>query len=232
VTTVNVPGSFGTDIYGVNAVGQTVGQFNTNTVLLGQTAHGVLRDADGTLTAFDVPGANGTVAHGINDTGEIAGFYVTATGHLHSFLRDSGGSFTLFDVPGSLETVSLGINDAGQIVGYYNSLQTGSHGFLRDSGGGFQTFDLPMCGVALPLGINDSGQITGFSTCGDSFVATASDFLPPSQPGPGSSSPEPSTLLQLSTCLSLFLLKKTAVGLKSAFQSRRSVHLQAGPGAC
>ena len=51
-TTVDVPGSFETDIYGINASGSTVGQFNTVTGA-GQFPHGFVRDPSGTITTFD-----------------------------------------------------------------------------------------------------------------------------------------------------------------------------------
>lgn len=77
-------GSFPTSI---NPAGVIAGLY----VDASSVAHGLLRDVDGTLTAFDVPGAGtasgqGTFIGGINPAGAITGNYVDAAGVSHGYL--------------------------------------------------------------------------------------------------------------------------------------------------
>ena len=82
-TTIDVPGIYDTQAFGINAASQIVGQY---------LLHGLLLDVDGSYTIFDVPGAaNGTVAYGINDAGQIVGYYLDAAGTFHGFLATPGG---------------------------------------------------------------------------------------------------------------------------------------------
>src|SRR5438034_1110321 len=104
--TFNQPGIFtsGTEAWGINDVGQIVGQYSN----AGGT-HGFLL-INGTYTTLDDPLAtNGTIAYGINDMGQIVGTYDNATG-THAFLY-SGGVFTTMDDPVvNSDTFAHGIN--------------------------------------------------------------------------------------------------------------------------
>jgi len=75
--TFNQPGVFtsGTEAFGINDVGQIVGQYSD----LGGT-HGFLLSG-GIYTTLDDPlGTHGTVATGINNAGQIVGTYVDTNG--------------------------------------------------------------------------------------------------------------------------------------------------------
>jgi hypothetical protein len=124
-STVDVPGSTYSAVYGLNDHGQIVGAYG----LPGSNStQGFLLDG-GDFTAIAVPGSSYTRAAGINNAGDIAGLYYDANTLGHGFLL-SGGIYTTVDVPGSTLTFILGINDAGQIVGFYDDRLGNQHGFL------------------------------------------------------------------------------------------------------
>ena len=75
-TTIDVPGAFSTEAFGINDAGQIVGDFHVD--------HGFLYTA-GTFTTIDVPGAFSTQASGINNAGQIVGFSGDGTGAIHGF---------------------------------------------------------------------------------------------------------------------------------------------------
>jgi probable HAF family extracellular repeat protein len=78
-TTLDPLGSTFTEAWGINDLGQVVGQYSS-----GGITHGFLL-SDGVYTTLDVPGSTSTVAYGINDLGQISGTYQDAHGS-HAFL--------------------------------------------------------------------------------------------------------------------------------------------------
>ena len=126
-TTIVYPGASGsTAAYGINNIGQIVGEYDPGN-------HGFLL-SDGNYTTIDYPGAGLlTSPKGINDNGEIVGVYYTTYPYTSNYARGflySGGMFRAIDFPGATETWAFGINNAGQIVGAYWSASTGTHGFI------------------------------------------------------------------------------------------------------
>ena len=77
--TINVPSAILTHAYGINGVGQIVGDYNS-----GGLSHGFVLD-EGIFTTMDVPGSSFTVAYAINTLRQIVGFYV-AGGITHGFI--------------------------------------------------------------------------------------------------------------------------------------------------
>jgi len=79
-----------TEAFGINNMGQIVGQFQDHSGL-----HGFLRSG-GTLATVDDPSGSGldVQALGINDAGQIVGLFDS----IHGFLL-SGGVFTTIDDP-------------------------------------------------------------------------------------------------------------------------------------
>jgi len=151
-TTLDVPGSSLTEAYGINNVGQIVGNFVDATGY-----HGFLYTG-GSFITINVPGSSDTFALGINTAGQTVGAFADATGRRHGFLY-TAGQFTTIDVPGSAGTYAYGINNKGQIAGvFYDAM--GEHGFLF-SGGDFITLDVPGSTVTFARGINAAGQIVG-----------------------------------------------------------------------
>ena len=59
------------------------------------TAHGFLRETDGSMVPIDLPGAiGGTLPAAINARGDIAGSFYDSVGG-HAFIRNSGGHVTI-----------------------------------------------------------------------------------------------------------------------------------------
>lgn len=83
IACVNLPGSYGIDVWGINDNDQVAGgcqDVNLN-------FRGFLYDGKtGALTMFDYPGASTTHVYGINDNGQIVGSYSTSTGKSAGFL--------------------------------------------------------------------------------------------------------------------------------------------------
>ena len=75
--TIEVPGIEGTQVSGLNNLGQITGNFG---------GHGFVRNIDGTYATFDVQGARETYPAGINDSGQVAGYYYATGGGYHGFL--------------------------------------------------------------------------------------------------------------------------------------------------
>src|SRR5258707_305874 len=93
-------GPNGTIPTSINPRGEIAGYYFGSTA---PTAHGFVRDKDGTITSFDAPGAgsNGTIVVGINPSGEITGYFFDvnyAVNHTtHGFVRDRDGAIVSFD---------------------------------------------------------------------------------------------------------------------------------------
>ena len=132
-TTFNVPGDhplFGTVAFGINDVGQVVGNFvDANTGV----RRGFLRSSKGEYTRFDVPGMDFTIPQGINNAGQIVGFYADTADPdflFHGFVLSNGVFTTDINVPGARETQIFSINAKGEIVGTYFDADGDQHGFL------------------------------------------------------------------------------------------------------
>jgi hypothetical protein len=185
--TVDAPGAgdtrdLGTKIQSINAGGDVTGIFTDSN----NTAHGFLRTANGTLTAFDVPGAGtqnsqGSYAQGINASGDIAGYIIDQNLQAHGFLRAGSGSYSTFDVPGAYSTLARGLNDGGVITGEYLDTNNIPHGYVRASDGTITTFDPVSSSSTLPMNVNASGTVVGTYTDSNSmnhgFTRDASGFI-------------------------------------------------------
>src|SRR5438093_8070038 len=102
----DVPHSVGTELHGVNNVGDFCGNFTDAT---GFTQGFV--SIGGTITPFSVPGATATTAVGLNSSNQTVGVYLTASGN-HGFWRGSNGALHLVDAPGSVATILFANNDS------------------------------------------------------------------------------------------------------------------------
>jgi len=153
--------TLGTFPAGINGSGVMTGFYADNAVVI----HGFVRDAGGTITAFDAPGASpnagGTVPVGINAQGVITGYYADRSGNHHGFVRAVDGTITSIDVPGASQTQAFAINDNGEIVGGWNDHV--EHGFLRSADGTITSFDAPGSSLGTEGdALNNKGFITGF----------------------------------------------------------------------
>jgi hypothetical protein len=131
--TIDVPGDFRTQLYGVNDVGTIVGCVTAGR--FGTVGCSGFSYDNGAFSFFEVPGTDDfTVPLAIND-----GALIVGASALGAFAYD-GLSFSTFNVPGGSFTEAHGVNDAGIIVGRYNG-DEGIHGFSYD-GATFTTVDV------------------------------------------------------------------------------------------
>jgi hypothetical protein len=130
-TTIDIAGSFGTYIAGINAKNVIAGQYVSSDFF------GFLRAPNGKVTSFSVlKGAPGFSVGTINDSGAITGWYYDAQIVAHGYVRDPNGRITMFSVPGagtgnSQGTLAYANNSTGEITGLYVDSNGVYHGFLR-----------------------------------------------------------------------------------------------------
>jgi hypothetical protein len=112
-STFTVPGSYETEINGVNDAGTMVGAYGVeNQGIFGFILSG------GKMTTVQYPGAVETYLEGINNKGQMVGYYTTLNGTgLIDFIYD-GKNFTSFLPTGMKSAWAWNINDAGQVVGF------------------------------------------------------------------------------------------------------------------
>jgi hypothetical protein len=100
ITTFDPPGSYSTGPTSINPSGEIAGYYFGPT---GPTAHGFVRDKDGTITSFDADPKNphDISPTSINPRGEITGsFFAVGGPHgllSHGFVRAADGTITIFD---------------------------------------------------------------------------------------------------------------------------------------
>lgn len=143
ITTFDPPGSYSTGPTSINPSGEIAGYYFGPT---GPTAHGFVRDKDGTIISFDA-GPGLTVPTSINPRGTITGSYVDASFLSHGFARDKDGTITSFDAdpkhPHDISPTS--INPSGEITGSFFAVGGPhgllSHGFVRAADGSITIFD-------------------------------------------------------------------------------------------
>jgi probable HAF family extracellular repeat protein len=193
-TTINVPGATETEAFGINNVGQVVGDYSSDG---GATRRGFLFSG-GAYSTFAAPGATATIPLGINNTGQIVGYAIgpglTTSGFLdqgqiagayagsffptNGFLL-TGGNVADVNVPGALSTVATGLNNPGNIVGIFGDGTGGPQSFLYD-GSAFQTLSIPGATSTYATDINNAGNILLQSSLGNYILAngTYSPILP------------------------------------------------------
>ena len=157
-TTIKVPGSNSTVVYGINDAGRVCGNYN-----MGGIQFGFMHDLNliDTWIYLKKGGATPTWAFGINDAGTTVGCY-TISGHDYGFTYYDG-IFHDLNVPGAQNTRAVGINDRGDIVGRYWNDGGTIYGFVyRD--GKFETLAMPEAEIVRVIGINNAGQIVGLYT--------------------------------------------------------------------
>ena len=163
LTTIDVPHSTNTDLYGINDHGEMVGSYTDAS----GTPHGFLL-SKGTFTDIVVPHSPDVpIPFGINNQGDIVGNL-----GLHGFLL-SKGRFTLIDPPGSVQTDARKISDQGEIVGFYMDANFLFHGYLFSPGrdetdargdneqGAFTEITVPGGANVEVFGINDRHEVVG-----------------------------------------------------------------------
>ena len=82
VSLIDVPGSTGSDLGGINEVGEIVGTFQDTA----GRSHGFARTPTGTFVTIDMPGATATNLNAVNSNGQIVGMFVVAK-TVHGYLQ-------------------------------------------------------------------------------------------------------------------------------------------------
>src|SRR5215216_5820125 len=162
-----LPGGSSSAAWGINDVGQIVGESNFDETSGGRA---ILYE-NGTMTNLGTlpnPGTYGrSVAYDINDSGQVVGVSDTMEGstdgraHEHAFLFEDGTMTDLHALGSNDRSMAVAINNSGQIVGSEGFANGGGTAFLYENG---NTTDLSArMGVyrSNPEDISDSGQIVG-----------------------------------------------------------------------
>jgi hypothetical protein len=152
--TYMAPNASHTEFTRSNALGVTVGSYDSHGLVLSGTS----------LATVDYPGAASTSLSGINYWGSIVGNYFNQDGTFGAF-ELKNGVFTPISYPGSVDTFAASISDKGVIVGHYHVYQPPYfHGFVLTNGV-YKTLDYPnAAGGTFLSDINSSGVIGGNSS--------------------------------------------------------------------
>jgi hypothetical protein len=165
-TNENFPGSFQTQVTGLNNSGQTVGFWaDTAGDNFGWVKSGVnfiqVVDPSTPPSAPGVAIVNQLL--GINDHNQAAGFYVDANGDSHGYVYNvANGTFTAINVTGATTVTATGINNSGVVSGFFTATNGNTLGFLENvNGTGLVTFEVPGSTNTMFLGLNNMGQEVG-----------------------------------------------------------------------
>jgi probable HAF family extracellular repeat protein len=142
--------------YGINDLGQVVGQSDTGQLdQFGQPISHAFLWQNGVMTDLGGFGGPSCGASAINDAGDVVGTAYTADYLAHAFLWHNGTMLDLGTLSGATTSVATGINNAGQIVGTTDTVP-----FLWQAG---TMTPLDSLGLSNPVAtaINDSGQVVG-----------------------------------------------------------------------
>jgi hypothetical protein len=165
-TNENFPGSFQTQVTGLNNSGQTVGFWadtagdNFGWVKTGATFTQVV-DPNTPSPGPGVTTMNQLL--GINDNNQAAGFYMDANGNTHGYVYNVlTGTFTPINVTGATNVTATGINNSGLVSGFFMDTNGNTLGFLENvNGTGLQTFEVAGSTNTTFLGLNNMGQEVG-----------------------------------------------------------------------
>ncbi len=154
---------------------------------------GVANDGSGNATLYDIS-TGGIVSPGFNVGTNFSGLtYDTSNNTLYGIGNDSGGNSTLYNIV-----------PAGSTVTPVASLGTGFGGIAYDSANDLFWVISPVSNASSQLfQISNSGVLSSpIFTLGDGFVELATASAATSPGSPGSSAPEPSTLVGMISGLS------------------------------
>jgi len=174
VTTVDIRGTAGVTLRGINNAGVAVGFYTVNTPQgpNAQAFHGFTRTPDGVTTTIDLPGAGDSALLDINNLGVIVGQYDLEDQSVGgSFVLNDGRFTALQDPPGAapFNVFAEGINDLGIISGSFLSVDGNQHAFVLRSGT-YTTVDDVGAAVTALSKLNDRGQAAGVSDVSGGFV--------------------------------------------------------------
>ena len=191
--TLSEGASYSTFVTSVNAGGNVVGYFSSQSI---QLANGFYWDGQGAApsyfggyTQITYPGSTGTFPTGIDTQGNIVGCYSVGS-VFHDFLLSSKGVYSTLGVPGtipscvaSLDLSDLGVysvlpasvstNASGSIVGISTS-GSNTSGFVRFTNGTIRTVAIPGSTQTIPTSVNGFDVLTGYYIKGsatEGFIA-------------------------------------------------------------
>jgi hypothetical protein len=131
------------------------------------TAHGFIRNPQGTFVTFDVPGAvNGTYPNFVSSEGDVVGGSMDANLQWSAFLRRRDGSATAYTGPGACTSgVVAGcfgaagwfIDPYGRAIGSYEDGNFTTRGMIRGRNGAVMAFDIPGAGTGAYQGTSCPG---------------------------------------------------------------------------
>ena len=162
VDTIDYPGGFDSQAYGINDLGSVIGVYND---AAGSSHAFVLRE--GEFESIDLAGGLQTIPLSINDREQIVGEYApTATTNGYGYLRQRDGSTSIVTAPGSdpQQTYFISINNRDQILGAYANASVAQQNFLA-TGSVYALFDLPAsigASFVSAQTVNDVDEIVGY----------------------------------------------------------------------
>ena len=155
-STLDYPGSLGTDPYKINDAGMIAGMF----VDASGGTHGFSYQR-GQWRQIDFPSASDTEAFGINAAGDIVGSYDLYQPVTHAFLLRNG-QYQRIDTPFGTQAEAYGINDLGSIVGIgFTDPYFGPFTSFVLSHNSFSPFQIPGSILTLLTSINNSNDVAG-----------------------------------------------------------------------
>jgi uncharacterized membrane protein len=124
---INVPGSIGTNAYGISAHGAIVGDYFTGQKHQHQI--NFLFKA-GAYHRLQIPNATGSIVYAINPAGTaFAGSYRTTGTGSAGFVYQNN-TLTTLQFPGGGDTFAFGINSSGQVTGIFFDSDSNQHCFI------------------------------------------------------------------------------------------------------
>jgi hypothetical protein len=170
-TIINIPGSSGTWITGINDNGVICGYFHKTSGSSSGITLGFQQTGTKVVSFALNANARATFPGGINNAGEISGYVESgslADGVFGGFALSAatGGTATTVDVSGQAGTWVGGLNNSGALVGFAGAdldPTTPVEAFAFSVPKAiFQTFNMPNMVQTRFYGINDEGAIVGY----------------------------------------------------------------------
>ncbi len=167
-TTVNYPDEPGTELSGINDLGEMSGSYCSDAACdTSATFHSFVLSRSGVFTTFDPPGATGSISSTVSLLGVVVGSYDTTSEPTCTTVCQGyvlvHGNYKTLSYPGSSFTFAGGGNIWDTVVGIYVDTSGNGHGYVW-SNGSYTSFDYPSASFTEGTGINALGIIVGIFT--------------------------------------------------------------------